>query len=204
MKDKKSFLLYCDLIHTINKLPNEKAGELFKHILSYVNDLKPVTNDALIDIAFEPIKQQLKRDLIKWEGIRGKRSEAGKKSAEIRKQNKQVLTSVESVKQTSTKPTVSVNVSDSVNVNDKEINNNKKEQLFKNSKYFDIEVLKSELDKKYHKYNISYYYEQMKNYSEQNGKKYKSWIATCRSWINKDERLNKAVYNDNQKPKMVY
>jgi hypothetical protein len=40
-KNKKSFVLYCDLIHTIEKLSNEQAGELFKHILRYVNDKDP-------------------------------------------------------------------------------------------------------------------------------------------------------------------
>ncbi len=68
-ENKKSFLLYCDLIHTINQLPNDKAGELFKHILEYVNDNNPTTKDLLINISFEPIKQQLKRDLRKFEGI---------------------------------------------------------------------------------------------------------------------------------------
>ena len=42
-ENKKSFILYCDLIHTIEKMPNEKAGELFKHILMYVNDKNPET-----------------------------------------------------------------------------------------------------------------------------------------------------------------
>ena len=69
-ENKKSFLLYCDLIHTVKELPDDKAGELFKHILSYVNDENPVTNDLIIKISFEPIKQQLKRDLQKYEGIR--------------------------------------------------------------------------------------------------------------------------------------
>ena len=69
-ENKKSFLLYCDLIHTVKELPNDKAGELFKHILSYVNDENPVTDDLIIKISFEPIKQQLKRDLQKYEGIR--------------------------------------------------------------------------------------------------------------------------------------
>jgi hypothetical protein len=41
MKDKKSFVLYCDLLHTVEKLPDDKAGLLFKHILKYVNDLDP-------------------------------------------------------------------------------------------------------------------------------------------------------------------
>ena len=62
-KDKKSFLLYCDTIHTVSKMPDEKAGQLFKHILEYVNDLNPQTDDLIIQLTFEPIKQQLKRDL---------------------------------------------------------------------------------------------------------------------------------------------
>lgn len=63
---KKSFLLYCDLIHTIEKLPDDKAGVLFKHILKYVNDKNPTTEDLVVDLVFEPIKQQLKRDLETW------------------------------------------------------------------------------------------------------------------------------------------
>ena len=64
-KDKKSFLLYVDLIHTISKLPDQKAGKLFKIILEYVNDLNPKVEDLMLDLVFEPIKQQLKRDLKK-------------------------------------------------------------------------------------------------------------------------------------------
>lgn len=77
-EDKKGFLLYTDLIHTIEKMPNEKAGELFKHILAYVNDLKPVTNDLIIQLTFEPIKQQLKRDLIRYQVSKEDKSNAGK------------------------------------------------------------------------------------------------------------------------------
>ena len=76
---KKSFVLYCDLIHTVKKLPNEKAGELFKHILSYVNDENPDTDDLVINISFEPIKQQLKRDLKKYESICERNSLNGSK-----------------------------------------------------------------------------------------------------------------------------
>jgi uncharacterized phage protein (TIGR02220 family) len=66
-EDKKSFLLYADLIHTVKKLPREKIGDLFLTILEYVNDINPTVDDILVDIAFEPIKQQLKRDLRQWE-----------------------------------------------------------------------------------------------------------------------------------------
>jgi hypothetical protein len=78
-KDKKSFLLYTDLIHTLDKMPNEKAGELFKHILMYVNDMNPETDDLIIQLTFEPIKQQLKRDLQRYEKTCLKNKENGAK-----------------------------------------------------------------------------------------------------------------------------
>ena len=68
-ENKKSFLLYTDVHHTVKKLTDEQAGKLFKHILSYVNDENPEINDLIIEIAFEPIKQSLKRDLEKYQAI---------------------------------------------------------------------------------------------------------------------------------------
>jgi hypothetical protein len=73
-KDKKSFVLYCDIIHTIEQLTDEQAGHLFKHVLYYVNDLNPNTDNVITKIAFEPIKQQLKRDLVRYEKIRERNS----------------------------------------------------------------------------------------------------------------------------------
>lgn len=105
-QDKKSFLLYCDIIHTVTKLTDVDAGQLFKHMLNYVNDLNPTTENMIVDIAFEPIKQQLKRDLKKYESIKELRSKAGKVSAERKAENKQVLTCVENVKQILTHSTV--------------------------------------------------------------------------------------------------
>jgi hypothetical protein len=71
--NKKSFLLYCDLLQIVKKLPKETQADLFIHILEYVNDLNPIiTNNILLEIAFEPIKLQLKRDLVKYEGIKTK------------------------------------------------------------------------------------------------------------------------------------
>ena len=88
-ENKKSFILYADLIHTVKKMPIKKAGELFLTILSYVNDENPVVDDIVIDLVFEPIKHQLKRDLKRFEEIVTKRKEAGKKggvqSGEVRK-----------------------------------------------------------------------------------------------------------------------
>ena len=57
-ENKKSFVLYADLIHTVKKMPKEKAGELFLTILSYVNDEQPVVDDMLVDLVFEPIARR--------------------------------------------------------------------------------------------------------------------------------------------------
>lgn len=79
MEGKKSFLLYCDIIHTIDELTNNQAGELFKIILDYVNDKNPEIKDPLLKIAFTPIKLQLKRDLETWKGTCKKNAENGSK-----------------------------------------------------------------------------------------------------------------------------
>jgi hypothetical protein len=77
-EDKKGFILYKDLIHTVEKMPDDKAGQLLKHILSYVNDKDPETDDLIIQLTFEPIKQQLKRDFKKYKNKLDGKSNAGK------------------------------------------------------------------------------------------------------------------------------
>ena len=77
-KNKDSFVLYTKYIDTFNELTDEQAGKLIKTIFQYVNDLNPEPQ-GLIKLAFIPIKQQLKEDLVKWEDTCSKRSEAGKK-----------------------------------------------------------------------------------------------------------------------------
>lgn len=126
---KRSVIIYSDLIHTVKKMSKEKAGILFMTILEYINDLNPEITDETIDLVFEPIKQQMKRDLKKWESIKEKRSGAGKASAEARRlarENEHMLTNsthVNTSQQTSTNPTVNVNGNVTVNDNVNEINN---------------------------------------------------------------------------------
>ena len=86
-EDKKGFILYSDQKELFAQLPDELAGKLIKHIMAYVNDEDPVTDDMIINIAFTPIKLQLKRDLIKFEETKGRRSIAGKIGAEKRWQD---------------------------------------------------------------------------------------------------------------------
>jgi len=125
-EDKKGFLLYADYEELFDELPDEIAGKLIKHIIKYVNDKNPISDNAFVKVAFIPIKRQLKRDLEKYEVKREQWSDAGKKSAEVRKLKREqalndVLTESTNVKSVATESTVNVNGNVSVNVND--INN---------------------------------------------------------------------------------
>jgi len=126
-ENKKSFVLYADMIKSLEHLTNEEMGVLFRHLFDYVNDKNPILTDRLLLTAWKPIELTLKRDLVKFIEVKSKRSEAGKRSAELRalkfvEQASTNSTSVESVEQASTNSTDSVNVNDSVNdnVNDSE------------------------------------------------------------------------------------
>jgi hypothetical protein len=121
-ENKKSIIVYADWLELFETLTDDEAGKLIKHFFKYVNDQNPIAPDRLTELSFIPIKQSLKRDLIKWENTLEGRSRAGKASAEKRKQEKEAQqnpthsTSVDFVQHTSTNSTdsVSVSVSDSV------------------------------------------------------------------------------------------
>lgn len=113
-KDKKSFILYVDQKDLFNKLPDEIAGKLIKHIYAYVSDENPESEDLIVNIAFEPIKQQLKRDLKLFEEKRVKRSEAGLAGANKRWQP---------IANDSKRIKPIAKIADNVNVNDNDIYN---------------------------------------------------------------------------------
>lgn len=120
---KKSFVLYTSYVHAINLLTDEQAGKLLKHIFNYVNDLDPKEDDVLVRIAFEPIKQQLKRDLVKWKSERKSRSKAGKKGMKSRwgkaiTNDNTAITKDNSVINGITKITDNVDVNVNVDVNE--------------------------------------------------------------------------------------
>jgi uncharacterized phage protein (TIGR02220 family) len=122
-ENKKGFLLYADYEELFEELSDENAGKLIKHIIQYVNDKNPVTENVIVNIAFIPIKRQLKRDLESYESKREQWSEAGKKSAEARRLKREqtlndVPTNLTTVETVATDLTVNVND----NVNDNVIN----------------------------------------------------------------------------------
>lgn len=77
-ENKKGFLLYADLIHTMKYLTDEQRGLIFLWVLQYVNDMNPEPLEGLLQAVIEPIRQQLKRDLEKYENQKEGFSNSGK------------------------------------------------------------------------------------------------------------------------------
>ena len=76
-ENKKSFLLYSDYKELFLELSDQDAGQLIKHIFSYVNDENPISENPIVKISFIPIKNQLKRDLKVWEVSKEDKSNSG-------------------------------------------------------------------------------------------------------------------------------
>jgi len=125
-ENKKTFIFYSDWVNMIREMPDEDAGQLLKHILSYVNDENPETKNILVRMAFGHMKPLLKADLQRWDVIREKRKKAGRKGGQANaKQNKANAKQVEAV-----------NDNVNVNVNDNVIDNDIKECYEKILSYF--------------------------------------------------------------------
>jgi len=170
-KDKKGFILYCDIIHTVEKLTNEQAGKLLKHILRYVNDQDPTAEDVLTEIAFEPIKQSLKRDLVKYEETKEKRSIAGKTGANKRWQN--IANDSKRIN-----GIAKIAVSDSDIVISKDIYRS----------FAHLSMSKDELNKlltTYSQQEVDDILDAIENYKD--NKKFKSLYLTAKKWLKKNE-----------------
>jgi hypothetical protein len=173
-KDKKSFILYSDAIHTVEKLSDTDAGQLLKHLLRYVNDQNPTTDNPLVEIAFEPIKQQLKRDLVKFEDVKVKRSEAGKAGATKRWQmlsndNKGIQTIAN----------IAVNDNDNVNVISKDIYRS----------FAHLSISNADVEKLLDKYSINEIDEVLDSIENFKGnKKYTSLYLTANKWLSKNKK----------------
>ena len=166
-KDKKGFILYCDIIHTVLELDDNEAGQLFKHILKYVNDLNPQTDNKIVKIAFEPIKQNLKRDLQKYENIRENKRKAGKKGAEKRWQKI-------ADDSTAILPMAKIAVKDKVKVKD----------IYRSFAHLSITVDEyKKLCEEYGKENTEDIIDQIQNYKQNT--KYKSLYLTAKNWLKK-------------------
>lgn len=117
MEGKKSFLFYADWQEIFESLGDKDCAELIRHIMRYVNDEDPETDNPIVQVAFIQIKNTLKRDLEHWTDIKKKRSDSGKKGGRP-KQSKAKKPNALFDKQSKAKKAVSVSVSVNDSVSD--------------------------------------------------------------------------------------
>ena len=188
-ENKKSFVLYVDQKEVFNELSNEDAGQLIKHIFSYVSDENPISENPLVKLSFILIKAQLKRDLVKYEEKKIQWSEAGKASAEKKRLLKElnerstVSTNVDSV------PTVST-VNDNVNVT-VTVNDIKKEKEKEYRKFAHLKISFEEVEKikaqGYSQNQIDGILDSIENYKKNTS--YTSLYLTALKWLKKEYPL---------------
>lgn len=175
-ENKKSFVLYTDIIHVFANLTDEESGKLIKHLLAYVNDLNPIPPDnRIIQIAFEPIKLQLKRDLKHWESVINKRKDAGKLGG-LAKASK----AKQDVANLAVNDNVNVTVNDTVNVNDiinkwfKDLENSHALETICINNKFDINQIK----------NVKL--PEFKKYAELDYPNYNKFVSHFKNWVIKN------------------
>jgi hypothetical protein len=187
MEDKRGFILYVDIKTMVDKLPDDYAGKLFKHVLAYVNDEDPTTDDIILQIAFEPIKQQLKRDLQKWNDKINKRTEAGKMGANARWGIKEIAKDSKRIKPIAK---IAVNVNDNVNV----INNN---IIYR--EFLHLKLTVQEFDKLRADYSVIQIDNVLDNIENfKSNKNYSSLYLTAKNWLKRDVQKNEVETGDDR------
>jgi hypothetical protein len=201
-ENKKGFILYADQKELFTQLSDNLAGKLIKHIFRYVNDEDPITDDIIINIAFTPIKQHLKRDLDKFNETKERRSKAGKIGMANRWQNITndndvipVITKHNKRLQAITKITDNDNDNDNVNV----INNN---IIYR--KFLHLKLTVEEFDKlraDYSAIQIDNVLDNIENFKS--NKNYSSLFLTAKNWLKRDVQKNEVETSDDRLYKNV-
>lgn len=125
-----SFVIYTSYGEHLKKLPFEDVGKIFIGVIDYVENGKIPKLNSAADMCFSFIKSQIDRDKEKYENIKKKRSESGKKGGETKAKNKQKKAKQANAKSANEKQAnlpdnVYVYDNDNVNVIKKEIHKEK-------------------------------------------------------------------------------
>jgi hypothetical protein len=191
-ENKKAFVAYCDWLESFEELTDEEAGKLAKHLFRYVNDLNPEPPDKITKMCFIPIKQSLKRDLVKYEERADRARENGAKGGRPKTQKTQSVIS-EPKKPDSVNVSVSVNDNVSVSSKDDGIKTPSLEEVIS---YFDENGYTKESATKM----FEYYEESRKPsgrvWKDGRGNTVKNWKQKARSiWFKPDNLKSNKEYD---------
>lgn len=200
-ENKKSIVVYADWIHKFEELTDEEAGKLIKHFFRYVNDLNPEAPDRTTKLLFIDIENSLKRDLKKWE----KRAERSRENGSLggRPPKDKNPKEPEETQQVILKPkkpdsvSVSVSVSDTVNVNDKINNIDERKLKFADTLKPFISIYGKELITSFYKY----WTEPNKSNTKFKQEMEKTWDTKRRleTWVMNENRFS--IKKPDNKPK---
>ena len=66
-KEQKGFVVYGDIEESLEELSDEQVAKLFRGMVNYFNTGKDPKFTGLLKLAFIPIRQQMDRDVDKYE-----------------------------------------------------------------------------------------------------------------------------------------
>lgn len=79
-----SFVLYTEIRETLSELTDQQAGKLFKAIVEYAATGVQPDLKGIVKVSFAPIKRAMDYNFDRYEAVKAKRAEAGRKGAESR------------------------------------------------------------------------------------------------------------------------
>ena len=183
MAKKDSFVLYTEQKAVINKLSDEQAGKLIKAIYEYVETGEMPELDTVLDLVITPFKTILDKDKAKYEEVSKARAEAGSKGGKQSKQNETSKSKSKQKKQLQTKDS---NCNDNDNEYDNDLKKeNKKKKYGENGnvKFTDEEYEKV---KTYFPNDYEKRIQNLDDYIQSKGAKYKDFVATLKNWARKE------------------
>ena len=194
-ENKKSVLVYIDWISTFEELDDIEAGKLIKHFFRYVNDQHPEPPDRLTKLMFEPIKQSLKRDLVKYESIRNK----NKENALIRWNKNNATASDRINNDANHADSVSVSVSDSVIDIDKK--KERKTKVFQPPTILEVKEYFKENGYSEISAERSFNYYSIADWHDSKGNKVKNWKQKMQSvWFKDENKIEIKNKSEKYKP----
>ena len=192
--DKNSFILMKDRLEEVMYLTDEQAGRLFKSIYLFENEEEPLELDQLTTLLFMGFKRQLEANDAKWEEVRRRRSENGRKGGRGNKANK---ANAFSEKQTKANKAVTDTVTGTVTGTDTVVVGNS--PTYSPTNYTlaaqEIRTLSDEFEPELVNWGIK----RLDDYLQRNpGKTFASYYQTVADWI-RQEMVKRAKEEDNGK-----